>query len=558
MKLRLAAPALLIDIGRLSRPVLRPGGRRRRRHRRPDPPPRPRDQRGPRSRTPRCWPTSPARSATRRSATAAPSAARSPTATRRRTCRPPAWPSAPPSPRSARRASARSRPPTSSSGFLETALAPDEVLTEIRVPKVDRRRAGRSRSSTGGPRTGPSSGVAAVAGPAAGRRPRQHGSGARCGPAPSRRPWPAGRQPPRRPPMPPTGLEPPADLNASPEYRRHLAQVLVRAGPGGGGGRRAEPVTAVDRVADRGVLPRLSVTNRRWLAAAPVPRHGLPGRRGAGHRRSSWPWRCTGRCCSRARPASARPRWPRCWPAWTGGELLRLQCYEGIDVSQAVYEWDYARQLLHLRAAEAGGDRRPDEDDVYSERFLVRRPLLRAIDHSTGPPPVLLIDEVDRADDEFEAFLLEFLSEYAVTVPELGTFRAVRAAARDHHLQPDPRRPRRPQAALPLPLGRAPRASSGRWPSSGCALPRRSRSWPARWPPRSKRCGSMHLYKPPGRGRVHRLGRGAGRARAAAEIDERTVDLTLGHGPQVPGGPEPGCGPRASTSWCAAALPARA
>jgi MoxR-like ATPase len=109
--------------------------------------------------------------------------------------------------------------------------------------------------------------------------------------------------------------------------------------------------------------------------------------------------------------------------AWTGGELLRLQCYEGIDVSQAVYEWDYARQLLHLRAAEAGGAS-AGEDDVYSERFLVRRPLLAAIDHSAGPPPVLLIDEVDRSDDEFEAFLLEFLSEYAVTIPELGTFRA--------------------------------------------------------------------------------------------------------------------------------------
>ncbi|HVF74140.1 MAG TPA: MoxR family ATPase [Acidimicrobiales bacterium] len=108
---------------------------------------------------------------------------------------------------------------------------------------------------------------------------------------------------------------------------------------------------------------------------------------------------------------------------WTGGELLRLQCYEGIDVAQAVYEWDYARQLLHLRAAEARGT--DVEDELYSERFLARRPLLQAIGHDgDGPPPVLLIDEVDRADDEFEAFLLEILSDYAVTVPELGTFRA--------------------------------------------------------------------------------------------------------------------------------------
>jgi MoxR-like ATPase len=118
--------------------------------------------------------------------------------------------------------------------------------------------------------------------------------------------------------------------------------------------------------------------------------------------------------------------------AWTGGRLLRLQCYEGIDVSQAMYEWDYARQLLHLRAAEASGRAAEAEDELYSERFLVRRVLLSAIGGRVGeqdaqpdaPPPVLLIDELDRADDEFEAFLLEFLSDYAITVPELGTFTA--------------------------------------------------------------------------------------------------------------------------------------
>jgi MoxR-like ATPase len=109
---------------------------------------------------------------------------------------------------------------------------------------------------------------------------------------------------------------------------------------------------------------------------------------------------------------------------WTGGELIRLQCYEGIDVAQAVYEWDYARQLLHLRAAEATGRAAEAEDELYTERFLVRRALLRAIAHGDGPPPVLLIDEVDRADDEFEAFLLEILSDHQVTVPELRTFSA--------------------------------------------------------------------------------------------------------------------------------------
>jgi MoxR-like ATPase len=108
---------------------------------------------------------------------------------------------------------------------------------------------------------------------------------------------------------------------------------------------------------------------------------------------------------------------------WTGGEFLRLQCYEGIDAAQAVYEWDYSRQLLHLRAVEAGGG--PiDEDELYSERFLVRRPLLQAIAGTGTVPPVLLVDEVDRADDEFGAFLLEILSDSSVTVPELGTFRA--------------------------------------------------------------------------------------------------------------------------------------
>jgi MoxR-like ATPase len=116
--------------------------------------------------------------------------------------------------------------------------------------------------------------------------------------------------------------------------------------------------------------------------------------------------------------------------SWTGGALIRLQCYEGLDASQAVYEWDHARQLLHLRAAEASGVAAERgtaalEDELYTEQFLVRRALLQAIAPTNGAgPPVLLIDEIDRADDEFEAFLLEVLSDYAITVPELGTFQA--------------------------------------------------------------------------------------------------------------------------------------
>ena len=114
--------------------------------------------------------------------------------------------------------------------------------------------------------------------------------------------------------------------------------------------------------------------------------------------------------------------------AMTGGELIRLQCYEGIDASQAVYDWDYSRQLLHLRAAEASGEAMSKntsllESELYNERFLIKRALLRAIDNRTTPA-VLLIDEIDRADDEFEAYLLEILSDFQITVPELGTFSA--------------------------------------------------------------------------------------------------------------------------------------
>ncbi|MFD4610532.1 AAA family ATPase [Streptomyces sp. NPDC058440] len=106
-----------------------------------------------------------------------------------------------------------------------------------------------------------------------------------------------------------------------------------------------------------------------------------------------------------------------------GAPLIRLQCHEGIDASQALYDWDFPRQLLHLRAAEAAGVRDAErlERELYDRRFLVARPLLRALQTQ---PSVLLVDEIDRADDEFEAFLLEVLSEFQVTIPELGTLRA--------------------------------------------------------------------------------------------------------------------------------------
>lgn len=106
-------------------------------------------------------------------------------------------------------------------------------------------------------------------------------------------------------------------------------------------------------------------------------------------------------------------------------ELIRLQCYEGLDIAHAVYEWNYPRQLLEIRLMEAAGviDRQKAAVELFSREFVIARPLLRAIEHK-GAPPVLLIDEIDRADEEFEGFLLEMLSDFQITIPELGTVRA--------------------------------------------------------------------------------------------------------------------------------------
>jgi len=109
-----------------------------------------------------------------------------------------------------------------------------------------------------------------------------------------------------------------------------------------------------------------------------------------------------------------------------GRRLLRLQCYEGLDVASAVYEWNYSRQMIEIRLAEAGGEASRDRlaQDVFSPRFLIERPLLQALEPHAEGPPVLLIDELDRADEPFEAFLLEVLSDYQITVPEIGTIKA--------------------------------------------------------------------------------------------------------------------------------------
>ncbi|MGI6852921.1 AAA family ATPase [Mesorhizobium sp. 1B3] len=112
-----------------------------------------------------------------------------------------------------------------------------------------------------------------------------------------------------------------------------------------------------------------------------------------------------------------------------GRRLIRLQCYEGLDVSSAVYEWNYAAQMIEIRMEEAEGkvDRKDMEKNVFSEKYLIRRPILEALTGKTGSAPVLLIDELDRTDEAFEAFLLEILSDFQVTVPELGTIKAEEA-----------------------------------------------------------------------------------------------------------------------------------
>ena len=111
-----------------------------------------------------------------------------------------------------------------------------------------------------------------------------------------------------------------------------------------------------------------------------------------------------------------------------GRQLIRLQCYEGLDIASAVYEWNYQRQMIEIRLAESegAGSREKLEKDIFSERFLIRRPLLQALDSGAGEAPVLLIDELDRTDEPFEAYLLEVLADFQVTIPEIGTIKAQR------------------------------------------------------------------------------------------------------------------------------------
>ena len=137
-----------------------------------------------------------------------------------------------------------------------------------------------------------------------------------------------------------------------------------------------------------------------------------------------------------------------------GTDLIRLQCYEGLDVGHALYEWDYARQLLELRILDATHtlNRESARRELYSEAFLIKRPLLQAIDPLRTRPAVLLIDEIDRADEEFEGFLLELLAEFQITIPELGTAAGSGAAAGRPHVQSHARGARRAEAPVPVPM----------------------------------------------------------------------------------------------------------
>ena len=198
----------------------------------------------------------------------------------------------------------------------------------------------------------------------------------------------------------------------------------------------------------------------------------------------------------------------------TGSRLIRLQCYEGLDESKALYEWNYKKQLLRIQAEprRRGQLASELEEDIFSEEFLLTRPLLEAI--RLDDPVVLLIDEVDRVELETEALLLEILSEYQVSIPELGTVRATPDPAGVPDLQQHPRALRGPQAPLPVPAHRLPGPRAGarhrRDPGAG----HQPRRWPTRWPGSCARIRTLELKKDPVGVRDPRLGPhpgGAGR-----------------------------------------------
>ena len=204
----------------------------------------------------------------------------------------------------------------------------------------------------------------------------------------------------------------------------------------------------------------------------------------------------------------------RALAASAGARLIRLQCHEGIDLHHAVYDWDYQRQLLAIRAAEAGAEAR----ELFGPEFLLRRPLLEALEHDG--PAVLLIDEIDRADDEFEAFLLEFLADFAITIPELGTVDGQAPPAGGADLEPHARAARRAEAPLPVPLDRLPvaRARGRDRPHAAARRARRDRRARVRGGRAAARGGAVQAA---GRGGDDHLGARAARARRRAATSTR-------------------------------------
>ena len=199
-----------------------------------------------------------------------------------------------------------------------------------------------------------------------------------------------------------------------------------------------------------------------------------------------------------------------------GRPLVRLQCYEGLDTASAVYEWNYPRQMIEIRLAEATGNiaREDLSRDIFTRRFLLKRPLLQAIDPDDGVAPVLLIDELDRTDEPFEAYLLEVLSDFQITIPEMGTIvKAKDATDRDNHLQPHARDSRRNQAPLPVPLG----GLSGRVSASSRSCAANVHAHRRRWRGKSSPLRKATALDGPVQGAWNRgnagLGRGAVDAR---------------------------------------------
>ena len=209
--------------------------------------------------------------------------------------------------------------------------------------------------------------------------------------------------------------------------------------------------------------------------------------------------------------------------------LIRLQCYEGLDVSQAAYEWNYARQLLEIRLMEASGavDRQSAARELFDERFLLKRPLLQALAGEGARRPVLLIDELDRADEEFEGFLLEFLADFQITIPELGTIRADAPPDRGHHLEPDARASRRPEAALPVLLDRPARLRQGAADRHREGAATRRGGSPSRPPPSSSSCARPSSTSRPAFRRRSTGWRRSSRS-IKTELDPAVVDETLG------------------------------